>query len=86
MAEWRSDRYWRNRPVEERLKNARVPARYADKGFKTYDQDKGDPASFTGVSKWYWPRDACSALDPVQNFLGGIDCVWRCSQHAGQRC
>jgi len=65
MAEWRSDRYWRNRPVEERLKNARVPARYADKSFTTYDQDKGDPASFAGVSKW-----ASSADKHVKNGMG----------------
>ena len=65
MAEWRSDRYWRNRPVDERLKNARVPARYADKSFTTYDQDKGDPASFAGVQKW-----SGSAEKHVQNGMG----------------
>ena len=52
MAEWKSDRYWRNRPTDERVKNARIPARYADKSFTTYNQDLGDPASFNAVSKW----------------------------------
>lgn len=25
-------------------------------------------------------------LDPIQNFLGRIDCVWRRTKHSGQRC
>ena len=65
MAEWRSDKYWRNRPVSERLKNTRVPARYSDKSFTTYDQDKGDPASFAGVNKW-----ASAAEKHVGNGMG----------------
>lgn len=52
VTEWKSDKYWRNRPVEERLKNTRIPARYADKTFDTYQQDLGDPASFNAVLKW----------------------------------
>lgn len=65
MSEWKSDRYWRNRSVTDRVKNARIPARYADKSFETYDQDKGDPASFMGVSKW-----AESAEKHVNNGMG----------------
>lgn len=65
MAEWKSDRYWRNRPVEERIKNTRIPARYSDKTFKTYDQEKGDPASFIGVTKW-----AESAEKHTKNGMG----------------
>lgn len=52
MAEWKSDRYWRNRPVAERLKNARIPARYDDRGLETYDATSGDPQAFEGVQRW----------------------------------
>lgn len=52
MTEWKSDKYWRNRPVDERLKNARIPARYKDKTFENYDLDKGDEQSYKGVLFW----------------------------------
>jgi DNA replication protein DnaC len=52
MAEWKSDRYWRNRPKDERIKNARVPARYASSNFDTYQVDLGDEASYKGMKAW----------------------------------
>lgn len=52
MAEWKSDRYWRNRPVNERLKNARIPARFANSTLDTYDLSWGDEASYNAVRKW----------------------------------
>lgn len=52
MTEWKSNRYWQNRPVDERLKNARIPARYKDKSFSNYDVEVGDSDAFKGVTAW----------------------------------
>ena len=65
VSEWHSDRYWRNRPTDERVKNARIPARYLGKSFETYDQDKGDISAYTGVSTW-----AESSEKHVKNGMG----------------
>lgn len=52
MSEWKSDRYWKNRPVEERLKNARIPVRYKDKTFSDFDEHFGDSLALEAISKW----------------------------------
>lgn len=51
--EWRSNNYWRNRSVEERIQNLRIPARFRNKGLHTFDTDAGDKDAFDAVSKWY---------------------------------
>lgn len=52
MTEWKSAKYWRNRPVEERVRNARVPARYVDKTFANYDPSSGDPQAVAALKSW----------------------------------
>lgn len=52
MTEWRSNKYWRNRPVEERIANLRIPARYAGKTFKDFDTNTGDEEAFNAVKIW----------------------------------
>jgi DNA replication protein DnaC len=52
MTEWKSTKYWRNRPVEERVQNARIPTRYKGKKLSTYDLETGDKAAFDAVSSW----------------------------------
>lgn len=52
MDEWKSTKYWRNRPVEERINNARIPPRYKGKKLSGYDADTGDKAAFDAVSSW----------------------------------
>ena len=41
MTDWKSNKYWRNRPVEERLRNLRVPPRYKNCTFNNYDLEQG---------------------------------------------
>ncbi len=41
MTDWKSNKYWRNRPVEERLKNLRIPPRYKNSTFANYDVAQG---------------------------------------------
>lgn len=52
MSEWKSDRYWRNRPVEERIKNARIPVRYRDKTFADYNTEVGSINALKAIKKW----------------------------------
>jgi hypothetical protein len=52
MTEWHSNKYWQNRPLNERLKNLRIPARYVGKDLNTYDKDTGDTEAFNAITKW----------------------------------
>lgn len=52
MTEWHSNKYWQNRPKDERIKNLRIPARYVGKTLETYDQDNGDREAFNAVNLW----------------------------------
>lgn len=52
MAEWKSNKYWRNRPVEERIQNARIPARFSGKSLSEYDVLSGDEEAYNAVSLW----------------------------------
>jgi DNA replication protein DnaC len=52
MSEWKSNKYWRNRPVDERLKNLRVPPRYKSCTFNNYDIDHGSDQFKTAIEKW----------------------------------
>lgn len=52
MTEWRSNKYWRNRPVEERITNLRIPARYAGKSLRDFDTTAGDEEAFNAIKVW----------------------------------
>lgn len=52
MTEWRSNRYWQNRPKEERIANLRIPARYSGKTLGNYDLEAGDSEAFSAIKKW----------------------------------
>jgi DNA replication protein DnaC len=52
MAEWHSNKYWQNRSKDERIKNLRIPARYAGKNLSTFDTSAGDEEAFTAVQRW----------------------------------
>jgi len=52
MTDWKSNKYWRNRPVEERLKNLRVPPRYKSCTFNNYEIEHGSDQFKTAVEKW----------------------------------
>lgn len=52
MTEWHSNKYWQNRPKDEKIKNLRIPARFADKSLKNYDTDAGDTEAFDAVNNW----------------------------------
>ena len=52
MTEWHSRKYWQNRPVQERIKNARIPTRYEGKNLENYDVDCGDSVAHDAVSLW----------------------------------
>ena len=53
MTEWRSNKYWRNRPVDERVKNLRIPARYVGKTLKGFDVEVGDKEAFNAINVWF---------------------------------
>lgn len=52
MTEWHSNKYWQNRSVQERLKNARIPSRYEGKTLDNYDTDIGDDVAHEAISRW----------------------------------
>ena len=52
MTEWKSNKYWRNRPIEERVRNLRVPPRYKNCTFENYDEEQGSPTFQSAVEKW----------------------------------
>lgn len=52
MTEWKSAKYWRNRSSEERISNARIPARYKGKHLSEYDTSTGDPHAFDAITLW----------------------------------
>lgn len=52
LPEWKSGKYWRNRPVEERVKNARTPPRYKDKTFNNYKIPPGDEKAVNALKTW----------------------------------
>jgi DNA replication protein DnaC len=54
MSEWKSAKYWRMRPVEERVRNLRVPPRYRSASFETFEANEGSPeeALLSAVIKW----------------------------------
>lgn len=52
MTEWHSNKYWQNRSKEERLKNLRIPPRFADKTLSNYDTGAGDAEAFSAIMRW----------------------------------
>jgi DNA replication protein DnaC len=52
MTEWKSAKYWKHRPPEERVQNARVPARFKDKNLSEYDVTTGDEDAYNAVVHW----------------------------------
>jgi DNA replication protein DnaC len=52
MTDWKSSKYWRNRTVEERLRNLRLPPRYKSYTFESYNEDDGSPVFKDAVVKW----------------------------------
>lgn len=52
MTEWRSSKYWRNRPVEERLKNLRIPPRYRSCTLSSFEADETNKQFLNAAKKW----------------------------------
>lgn len=52
QTEWHGPKYWRNRPLEERLQNARIPKRFASQTMDTYDKSVGDQDVHYAVMTW----------------------------------
>lgn len=52
LPEWRSAKYWRNRPVEERIRNLKTPSRYRDKTFDNYHVPPGDESAVRALKTW----------------------------------
>ena len=52
MTEWKTSRYWRNRPQQERLANANIPARYRSATFESYDPAHGSEKALNACLKW----------------------------------
>lgn len=52
MTEVKSPKYWRNRPVEERLTNLRIPPRYRKCSFDNYDTSGTSDKIVGALSKW----------------------------------
>ncbi len=53
MSEWRSPKYWRSRPVEERIRNLRIPPRYRTCTFTSFEDESSGPHDLKkAVKKW----------------------------------
>lgn len=52
ITEWKSPRYWKNRPAEERIKNLRIPRRYEHLTLDDYDKSIGDTDVHYAVTSW----------------------------------
>lgn len=52
MSEWKSNKYWRNRPVEERVRNLRIPPRYRSCTFDSFEDVDGVGVFKTAVRKY----------------------------------
>lgn len=63
--EWKSNKYWRNRSSEERLQNARIPARFKGKSLSEYNSVLGDSDAFNAIQKWVSSID-----ESLENTMG----------------
>lgn len=52
MGEMKSPKYWRNRPVEERIRNLRIPPRYKSCTFSTFETTKTTEPLVGALKKW----------------------------------
>lgn len=52
QTEWHGPKYWRNRPLEERLQNARIPKRFQSLTLDDYDKSIGDHDVHYAVTTW----------------------------------
>lgn len=49
---WKGPRYWRNRPLEERLHNLRIPRRFESMTLESYDKSIGDQDVYYAIMTW----------------------------------
>jgi DNA replication protein DnaC len=49
---WKGPRYWRNRPLEERLSNLRIPRRFESMTLESYDKSTGDQDVYYAIMTW----------------------------------
>lgn len=52
MSELRSQKYWRNRPLEERLENTLIPKRFRADTLDTFKVPSVDKVAFDVLNKW----------------------------------
>lgn len=52
MSELRSQKYWRNRPAEERLRNTAIPKRFRTDTLDTFKPTEKDRDSWELINKW----------------------------------
>lgn len=52
MSEWKSAKYWRNRPVEERLRNLRIPPRYRKCSFDNFETSPTTAPLVKAMKNW----------------------------------
>lgn len=52
MNDWKGPRYWKNRPVEERVKNMHIPKRFLPMTLDSYDKSIGDYDVHYAVTSW----------------------------------
>lgn len=52
MTDWKSSKYWRNRSTEERLRNLRLPPRYKNCSFSSFETTEASAPFSNAVSKW----------------------------------
>jgi len=55
--EWKGQRYWKNRPLDERLKNLKIPKRYENLTLASYDKSIGDVDVHYAVTTWLKMRN-----------------------------
>lgn len=62
MSEWHSPKYWRSRPTDERIRNLRIPPRYRNCTFDSFESDTVGPHDLQkAVRKW------CSTFEEQQS-------------------
>lgn len=52
MSEWKSAKYWKNRPVAERLENLKIPRRYKNITMASYNPNIGDKNAYEAILTW----------------------------------
>lgn len=52
MTDWHGPRYWRNRQPKERVSNAHIPRRYADKTLENYNEEVGSWGVTKAIRGW----------------------------------